>query len=161
MDQLRNALSSALGTPGDPAEAPLPAGKAAGPPGPPLPDPLVSDWVAAMRRLRVEVPREPTLGQLTQRSDAACRQMEADGHKREARELRTLKQSFLAQREKVAWGLVKDRFAELGLSEKSYRALKQEGALAEKVLAGVWGKRGEALRGAGHTRVKELLLPEK
>ncbi len=165
MDQLRNALANAIPKPADAAEGGKPALRTDTPPPPPrgptLPDPLTSEWVAAMRRLRVEVPREPSLGQLTSRSDVASRDLEASGRKRDGKELRALKEAFLAQREKAAWGLLKERFAELDLSEKSYRALKQEGALPEKVLEKVWGKRGEALRGAGHTRIKEALLPER
>ena len=157
MDHLRNALANALGTP--------PAGDAAGTAAPSpstpsatLPDPLASPWVARMRELRVDVPKAPTLGQLTQRSDAACRGMEAEGRKREARELRGLKDTFLAHREKAAWALVKERFAELDLSEKTYRSLKQEDALPEKLLEKLAGRRGEALRGAGHQRLRDALI---
>ena len=165
MDQLRNALTNAIPKPSGPEEAGRPALRTDTPParprGPVLPDPLASDWVAAMRRLRVDVPREPTLGQLTSRSDVASRDLEGQGRKREGKELRSLKEGFVAQREKAAWALVKERFAQLDLSEKSYRALKQEGAQAEKVLEKVWGQRGEALRGVGHARVKEVLLPDR
>jgi hypothetical protein len=155
MDHLRNALANALKPGGGPVKAAPPAPE---PAGPRLPDPLASEWVARMRSLGVEVPREPSLGQLTQRTDAACRQFTAAGRKRDARELTALKGGFLAQREKAAWGFVKDRFAALDLPEKTYRTLKQEGALPEKVLERLNGKRGEALRGAGHARVREALL---
>jgi hypothetical protein len=167
MDQLRNALANALpkttapgaaeGTREAGAARPLEAREVPVAPDP-LPDPLKSEWVARMRQLGVDVPRDPSLGQLTQRSDAACRGMEADGRRRDARDLKGLKETFLQQRERVAWGLVKDRFAELALPEKSYRALKQEGLAPEKALEKLRGKRGEALRGAGHQRVREALL---
>lgn len=147
MDQLRNALAAATG-----AKMPAP------PPSDGLPDPLRSDWVARLRELGADVPREPTMGQLVQRSDAMGRQLEAQGRKREAAALKGLKQGFLSEREKAAWGKVKDRFAELALSEKTYRSLKAEEADPEKVLVKLRGDRGEALRGAGHARLREALL---
>lgn len=149
MDQLRHALATALGVPDAP---PAPAVKS------PLPDPLDSDWVALLRRLGIPFPATPTLGQLVQRSDAASREREAGGRKREAAELRSAKDRYLKAREQTAWALVKARFADLELSEKAYRALKQEGAMPEKVFDRLAGKRGDALRGAGAARIREALL---
>ena len=111
-----------------------------------------------MRSLAVEIPREPSLGQLTQRSDAKSRELAAAGRRREADGLKRAKEAYLRERERAAWALVKARFEALGLPEKAYRALKQEGADAERVLTRVSGKRGEALRGAGAARVRDALL---
>jgi len=147
MDQLRNALSAATG-----AKMPAP------PPSDGLPDPLGSEWVARLRELRVDVPREPTMGQLIQRSDAMGRQLEAQGRKRDAVALKGLKESFLKEREKAAWAKLKERFADLALSEKTYRTLKAEEVDPEKVLVKLRGERGEALRGAGHARLREVLV---
>ena len=130
MDHLRKALAGALGT--DPTPAAEPPSL--------LPDPLKSEWGAALRHFGVSVPDRPTLGQIVQRSDAASRAMEAGGRKRDASDLRKVKEQYLKDREKEAWALVKARFADLVLSEKAYRALKQEGALPEKVLEGIIGQ---------------------
>ena len=159
MDQLKNALAGALG-------AALPEGKAL-PPGkaPPeprgeeagLPDPLTSEWGAAMRAQGVEIPRDATLGQLVQRSDARTRELTATGRKRDGEALKAAKERYLRDREKAAWALVKARFDDLDLPEKAYRALKQEGALPEKVLPRLRGERGAALKGAGAARVRDAL----
>jgi len=161
MSQLRDALRSALPVKAAP-EAPTlvarePAPSAA-PAGPKLPDPLASDWVALMRSLGAEVPKDPSMGQLTQRSDLRSKELAAQGRKRDADELKRAKESFLREREKAAWSLVKARFDELELSEKAYRAIKQEGADPEKVLPRLNGRRGDELRGAGAARVRDALL---
>lgn len=167
MDQLRKALQGALPPaaprPDDPAAASPPLRAAdpdpSSPTGSPtLPDPLAGEWGALLRDLGVEIPRGPTLGQLTQRSDAKSRELLAVGRRREAEALKRAKESYLRERERAAWALVKARFEALALPEKAYRALKQEGADAERVLLRVSGKRGEALRGAGASRVRDALL---
>ena len=111
----------------------------------------------AFRELGGEVPRDPTLGQLTQRSDALARSLEASGRKRDAAELRRRKEALLRERARRAWGLVKDRFEALALSEKAYRALKQEDADPERILARLRGPKGEALRGVGAAKLREAL----
>lgn len=158
VDQLKQALARALGAPEAPAAPEAAAAPAAPPAAPALPDPLAGAWGELLRRERVEIPRAATLGQLTQRSDARARELKAAGRPREARALVEAKEAYLREREKAAWSLVKDRFEALGLPEKSYRALKQEGALPEKVLEKLAGARGDALRGAGHARVRDALL---
>lgn len=124
----------------------------------PLPDPLASDWVAAMRRLGAEVPRDATLGQLTQRSDRRARELKDAGRGRDAKELTQAREEFLRDRERRAWALVKTRFAELDLPEKTYRSVKQEEAAPEAVLRKIIGDKGEQLRGTGAARLRELLL---
>lgn len=161
MDHLRKALLGAI-APADPAAAPtLPPGAPERPApeaAPALPDPLTGEWGALLRSLGVEIPRGPTLGQLTQRSDAKTRELAAAGRRREADTLKRAKESYLRERERAAWALIKARFEALELPEKAYRALKQEGADAERVLPRVSGKRGEALRGAGAARVRDALM---
>jgi hypothetical protein len=137
--------------------APLPPAPSAAPATADLPDALASDWIALHRTLGGEVPRDPSIGQLTQRSDALARALEGSGRKREAVELRRLKDAWLRERARRAWGLVKARFEELALSEKAYRALKQEDADPERILTRLRGPRGEALRGVGAAKLREAL----
>lgn len=158
MDQLRNALGKALGVPApeasnEPVAATPAVGEAA------LPDPLKSEWIALFRKLGGEVPPGPTMGQLTQRSDAKCRALADAGRKRDAAELKKLRDEFEKDREKRAWALVKDRFAALELSEKTYRSLKQEEVDPVKLLTRLTSKRSEELRGMGAARLREELLP--
>lgn len=151
-DALRKAAAAAGQTLPEPAAAP-PSGPAA----PQLPDPSESSWIELLRRHGVEIPREPTMGQLVQRSDACSRSLKDAGRRREAEALTGEKDSFLRARAARAWALVKARFAELDLSEKAYRALKQEEADPERVLVRLRGDRGEALRGVGAARLREAL----
>jgi hypothetical protein len=158
MDDLRNALAKALGT----TPAPAPAAAAATPGGDAaLPDPLKSDWIALLRQLGGDVPANATMGQLTQRSDLRARQLADAGRKREAAELRKAREDFERDREKRAWSFVKERFEALGLSEKTYRSLKQEGADPVKLLGRLTSRRAEELRGMGAARLREELLPAK
>lgn len=154
MDQLRAALQKTLGV-AEPSshtqEAP-----AAGPP--PLPDPLRSPWGQRLRELAVEIPRDATVGQLSSRSDVRAKELAAQGRKRDADQLRQLKEQYLREREKAAWAAVKARFEELTLPEKAYRALKQEGADGEKVLVRLYQKKGMELQGAGAARVRDELM---
>lgn len=147
MDHLKQALSHALGRP-----AAEPAARSDD-----LPDPLQSAWIQRLRELGGEVPPSPSMGQLTQRSDALARALQASGRARLARELTSLKEGFLRDREREAWSRVKLRFAELELPDRAYRALKQEETNPEKLLPKLTGRRGEALRGMGADRLREAL----
>ena len=153
MDHLRNALQGALGLPATPAPA-APAEEAA----PGLPDPLKSDWIGLLRQLGGEVPPNATMGQLTQRSAARARALAVQGRKRDATALERAQDEFVRDRDKRAWALVKDRFAALELSEKTYRSLKQEEVDPVKLLARVTNRRSEELRGMGAARLREALL---
>lgn len=159
MDHLRNALKGALGAAGkDLPEAAAPAeARAAAPAAPSLPDPFASEWVALLRRHEA-VPANLTWGQLVQRSAARVRALKEAGRGRESAELKREQESFAREREKKAWAAVKDRFAELDLPEKAYRALKSEEADPVKVLAKLYAKRAEELRGAGAARVRDALV---
>jgi hypothetical protein len=156
-DPSMNPFDDAFRAAGLDVSAPPPAAPASAPAAPELPDPLASDWIALHRQLGGEVPRDPSIGQLTQRSDALARSLEANGRKRDAAELRRLKEAWLRERARRAWGLVKDRFEVLALSEKAYRALKQEDADPERILTRLRGPKGEALRGVGAAKLREAL----
>jgi hypothetical protein len=160
MSDLKSALAGALATLPLGEAGALPPGKSA--PAPPvepdLPNPLGGEWGVLLRSLGVEIPRDATLGQLTQRSDARTRELAAQGRKREGERLRSAKEEYLRGRERAAWSLVKARFAELDLPEKAYRALRQEEANPERVLTRLRGRRGEELRGAGAARARDALL---
>lgn len=165
MSDLKNALLGALKKNGVPEPLPVEpsagvaggrgAGSGASPPS--LPDPLQSPWVAELRAQRVEIPKEASIGQLTSRSDVRCKELKAAGRSREAAALLQLKEQFLKERDKRAWEGVKERFAALELSEKAYRALKQEDADPVKVLVKLTNKKCEELRGVGASRLRELL----
>lgn len=154
MDQLKAALQKTLGVADAPLEArePPPAGPA------PLPDPLRSPWGERMRELGVELPANATVGQLSSRSDVRAKELAGQGRKRDADQLRQLKEAYLREREKAAWAAVKARFEELALPEKAYRALKQEGADGERVLVRLYQKKGMELQGAGAARVRDELM---
>lgn len=147
MDQLRDAIKKVLGPQPEPPAAPPDE----------LPDPLRSDWVARMRALGADIPKDPSWGQLTQRSDKLVKELKAAGRGRESAELRSLAEEFAKARANKAWALVKARFAELDLPERTYRSLKQEDADPIKVVAKLRGAKGEALRGTGAQKLRDLL----
>ena len=148
MDQLRNALSTA-GLQARP-DAPDPAAE--------LPNPQTSPWVARLRELGGDVPRDGTMPQLLARTGARAKELRGQGRARDAQDLERLRDHFVAEREKKAWTLVKSRFAELQLAEKAYRAVKQEGGDPEKILARLHTKKADSLRGASAERVRDALL---
>jgi hypothetical protein len=159
MSDLKLALLGALKQKGLPEPVAAPPVAAAAPIGiAALPDPLQSEWVAAMRAQRVEIPAGATIGQLTSRSDVHAKELKGAGRARDAAALTQLKEQFLRERERRAWEMVKERFLALELNEKAYRALKQEGADPVKVLARLTSKKAEELRGMGAARVREVLL---
>lgn len=154
MDHLRSALAQALGRPETAPEPPAPET-------PGLPDPLKSDWVALLRQLGGEVPANATIGQLVQRSDARSRALADAGRRRDADALKKAREDFERDRDRRAWSLVKDRFAALELSEKTYRSLKQEEVDPVKLLTRLTSRRSEELRGMGAARLREELLGKK
>ncbi len=165
MDQLRQALQKALESGAVALAVAAPSAGSpvvpAAPERPKLPDPLESDWIALLRRLGGEVPRDPTMGQLVQRSDGRSRALADAGRGREAAALSRAREEFQRDREKRAWGFVKERFAALELPEKTYRAMKQEDADPERLLTRLTSRRAEELRGMGAARLREELLPRK
>lgn len=147
MDALKQALSGALGI------APPPP-----PPASPLPDPMASPWVAQLRVLRAQIPAQPSLGQLRQRSDALVKELKKAGRNRDASDLQKLREDFEKARDKAAWAEIKGLFERLELPERAYRALKQAENLDAADLLGRLEKKGESLKGAGADRVRDTLL---
>lgn len=151
MNPLLDALKKAgVATP-EPTALPVTAVR------PALPDPLSSPWIALLRQ-HVEIPKDPSIGQLTSRSDTHAKVLKTAGRTREAQALTQLKDQFLRERDKRAWEQIKLRFDALDLNEKAYRALKQEGADPIKVLAKLTSRKSEELRGLGAARIRDALL---
>lgn len=119
-------------------------------------------WSQALKQLlpgmtgAPSLPVEPSLGAQRQVSDQLVKLLKKAGRKREARELKALKEAWFAKRDKAAWSAVKVRMGELELPDKAYRRLKQEGAEPVRVLARL-KRQGAALQGAGAKRVAEAL----
>lgn len=168
MSDLRSKLAAALG------QAPPPDESAAGPAAEPAADApslgilapdahLGSDWLNRLQELRRKVPgapdlgTSPKLGQAEQVGNQVHKLLKKAGRKREAMELRDLQHAFFARREKAAWAALKLRFAELGLPEKTYRALKQGEIQPLQALARLEKAEATELQGMGHARLKELL----
>lgn len=147
METLKHALSQALGTAPPPEASPSP-----------LPDPLASPWVAQLRMLRAQIPPQPSLGQLRQRSDATVKELKKAGRNRDAAELQKLRDDFEKAREKAAWAEVKSLFESLELPERAYRSLKQAEHLDPADLLARLQKKGASLKGAGADRVRDSLL---
>lgn len=126
-------------------------------PGEDAPDPHDSDWVRCLRR-HVEVPGDAGVARLRQLSDVQVKELKSQGRKREARELADLRDDWLRKADRRAWAEVKQRFAELELPEKAYRALKQQpDAQPERILQRLRTRAAEELRGASAKRVREWL----
>lgn len=160
MKSLQDALRGALpALPAAPAAAPL----AAREPGPPvgvaaLPRPPGTPWAELLAAHGVRPDRDAPIGQWVQKTAGVLKQLEANGRKHDVRALKQARDEFLKSREKRAWEGVKARFEELDLPEKAYRALKQEGADVEKVLARLHTRRAEEWRGIASNRVRDALL---
>lgn len=160
MSDLRAQLAAAFGRDLPAPEAPAPAA---------APD-LLSDeahlgtpWLDRLQQLRRGLPgapdlaARPKLAQAEQVSNQLSKLLKKAGRARDAQELAELKDAFLARRDKAAWAALKERFAALELSERAYRALKQEGADPLKALARLDAADPTALRAMGHARLRELL----
>ena len=146
MDHLRLALSKATGT-------------AAAPPAPdPLPDPLHSPWYRQLRGLGADLPAQPGLGQLRQRSDLLVKELKKAGRGRESAELQKLRDDYEKSREKAAWSEIKARFEALALPERAYRAIKQQENLDPAAVMHLLIRKGETLKGTGADRVRDFLL---
>lgn len=158
MSTLQDALKGALTSPSQPdaelvaREAGPPVGVAA------LPRPEGGEWAERLAAAGVKMDKGAPVAAWVQRTAGAVRTLEANGRKHDARALGQARDEFLRKREKRAWEAVKERFEELGLSEKTYRALKQEGADVEKVLARLHTRRAEEWRGVAAAKVRDLLL---
>lgn len=146
MDHLRLALSQATGTQ---PSAPEPAL---------LPNPLDSAWFRLLRQLGAEIPKQPSLGQLRQRSDALVKELKKNNRGRESSELQKARDDYEKAREKAAWSEIKARFDALALPERAYRALKQQDGLDYAEVLNRLVRKGETLKGAGAERVRDFLM---
>jgi hypothetical protein len=95
---------------------------------------------------------------LRQRSDALVRELKAAGRGRDAAALQQLREDYEKLRTRTAWGLIKERFEELNLSERAYRAIKQQEGLEPVDVLARLKKHGENLMGAGADKVRDTLL---
>jgi hypothetical protein len=165
MKTLQDALRGVLppGAPAADAGKPALAARPPPPPAPPagvdaLPRPPGSTWAELLASHGVRPDREAPVAQWVQKTAAVLRQLEASGKRHDVRALKQARDEFLKLREKRAWEAVKARFEALELPEKAYRALKQEGADVEKVLARLHTRRAEEWRGMAAARVRDALL---
>lgn len=162
MDDLRNQLAKALGR-----QAPPPQTEAgtAPPTGPDLlaPDAHQGDaWMGALRQAlntpgAPSLDRKPKLQAARQATDQVAKLLKKAGRKREAAELKKLRDQFFAKRDKVAWTRVKEAFSTHGLSDKAYRSLKQDKSVDPvRVLERV-EREGASLSSLGAARLRDHL----
>jgi len=150
LDQLRNALKTAgMQDTGKAAATPVaaPLGE----------DPRDSVWVRLLGQL-TDVPKGSSTGHLEQLLHKTVKQLKGSGRTREARELKDHHGSWRKKVDKEAWAAVKRRFAELELSEKTYRAVKQSGRDPSKLLQKLQTRRAAEYRGASAKRAQAWLL---
>ena len=141
MKDLRDQLVARFGAPSTP-EAPQDT-SAAEKPGtlPPELGPqahLGSDWLKLLRTLAPPLGRpvksDVSLEAARQLTDHTLKALKAAGRSRERSELDGLRADYLKRREALAWRCLKDQFTAHSLSDKAYRALKQEGVDPAKAL---------------------------
>jgi hypothetical protein len=138
MQDLRSQLASKLGRP-----APEPTAPAAPPDPSDLLHPsahLADPWLKRLLSLRgisgaPKVPNQPSLNGARQLTDQLAKLLKKGGRARDGKELKALRDKFLARRDKQAWSRVKEAFKQHGLSDRGYRSLKQGGADPVKALA--------------------------
>lgn len=122
---------------------------------------LTTSWFRLLRAAKApggpEVPAKPNLNACKQLTDKMAKALKNAGQTRAARDLVGERDDYLAKRDKQLWGLIKDRWESLELSERAYRALKQGDVDAEKL----WQKLSKVpdaeLKGLGADRLRELL----
>jgi len=165
MKDLKSQLADAFGVAVPEAS---PAAAPAAPAADSLPDILAPDahlrdpWLVRLRQL---VAREPSVklapapkpGQARQATDQLMSKLKKSGRKREAAELKRLRDDFLGRRDKAAWGAVKGRFKTLGLSDKAYRGLKQGSVDPLVVLGRLKKADSAALAAMGAKRLRDHL----
>ena len=159
MKDLRVQLAAAFGRP-LPAEAPA---APAAPPGPLDPEAHLADpWLEALRphcrALGLDLGARPVLGHARQLTDQAVKKLKDAGRGRDAAALAELRDHFFDRRDKAGWAAVKEAFAADGLPEKTYRALKQEGACPHQTLVRLARIPAAERAGMGHARLRERLL---
>ena len=121
-----------------------------------------TDWLAKLRFYRTlpggpSVSEKPSLAAARQLTDRIAKTLKKAGRTREANDLTALRDAFFAQRDKLAWAEVKQRFTTLGLSERAYRALRQGSADALAVLGRLQKADPQELSTMGADRLRDLL----
>lgn len=121
-----------------------------------------SVWQAKLRFYRTlpggpSVPEKPSLEAARQLTDRIAKTLKKAGRTREANDLTALRNAWLAQRDKLAWGEVKRRFTDLGLSERAYRSLRQGDADALAVLTRLLRADVQELSAMGTARLDAFL----
>ena len=160
MKNLQDALKDALGVGGAAATEP---GLAAREPGSPvglaaLPRPEGTEWEKLLRAQGIRLDGGASVAAWVQKTAGAVKALEAAGRRHDARALASARDEFVRLREKRAWEAIKARFEALALPEKAYRAVKQEGGDAEKMLARLHTRKAEEMKGIAAARVRDLLL---
>jgi glutamyl-tRNA reductase len=116
------------------------------------PDVYATAWVTCLKRHTTVQPRR-SVAHLEQLVHRTVKDLKKAGRKRDARELAELFSAWNKKEIKETWAKIKARFAELELSEKAYRSLKQSKADPRKALAKLVSRRAEEFRGASAKRV--------
>ena len=169
MKDLKSQLSATFGVPVPEEVDPLAAVRA---PEPPRAEeaPILAEgawrkdpWAVRLKQILPSMTGAPklnspaSLGAQRMVTDQLCKLLKKAGRNRDARELGELRDNFMSRRDKAAWSAVKTRMAELELSDKAYRALKQGDVDPLKVLARLNAGGGAALAGMGAKRLVEAL----
>jgi hypothetical protein len=115
-----------------------------------------SPWLEMLRD-RGPVPADAGLSRLIDISNKLQKTLKGQGQGRAAKTLSRLQSDAVGKLQKAAWAKIKQRFADLGLPEKSYRRLKQSKTDPHKLLAKLTTRRAEGYQGAGDKQIKEWL----
>ena len=148
MSQLSDALKG-LGLQ-DTGSAPEAPPKAAGV------DLYDTDWVRLLGQF-TSVQKGKSLGHLESLLHKTVKALKKQGRRRDSRELGDLHSRWRKAVDKAAWAKVKRRFAELELSDKSYRATRQTCKDPHKLVTKLGTRRAEEYRGASAKRLLQWL----
>jgi len=162
MKDLKSQLAERFGVQATPVEEAAPA--AGGEPEILAEDAhLESTWLKRLRsfvdntRGAPELAQSPKLGQARQVTDQLCKSLKKAGRKRDAADLLQLRSDFYTKRDKAAWGLIKQRFKKLGLSDKAYRGVKQGSSEPVPILNRLRKADDAELSGMGAKRLRDYL----
>lgn len=152
----KDALKQALGEGSElKAREPAPSPRAAVPA---LPGPEGSGWLTELAR-HEPVDAGAALGKLRQTTDLRVKALKKQGRGRDAKSLAKARDDYFKRRDKAAWGAVKARWAELQLSEKAYRRLKQAARVQpEKVLERLHTRKAQEMTGRGADALMDWLV---
>ncbi|MEL6347313.1 MAG: hypothetical protein AAFV53_29625 [Myxococcota bacterium] len=160
MKDLREQLAARFGAPAKEPDAPASSTKD-DPLGPSAH--LQTDWLARLRVLGpsvgIPVKAAPSLNAAKQLTDKTLKALKKAGKKHDKRDLEKLRGEYLKKREKLAWSAIKEQFTALNLSQKTYRALKQDKkADPEKILGRLKKLDAQQAAEMGAARLRDALL---